>query len=81
MFIKFPLDQKAEMLRSIREYISREYDKEIGDLAAENHLEFIMNEIGPYIFNKAIQDAKTVVEDRVMMVDEDLTSLERPIKK
>ncbi|WP_180954637.1 DUF2164 domain-containing protein [Bacillus sp. V5-8f] len=80
MFIKFPLDQKSAMKSLIKEYVKREFDEEIGELAAENYLEFIIKEIGPYIYNRGVQDAKAVVQDRVMMMDEDLTSLERPIK-
>lgn len=79
MFGKFPIDQKAMMIRSIKEYVSREQGEEIGDLAAENHLDFILKEIGPYIYNKGIKDAQTLVEDKMMALEEDLASLERPL--
>ncbi|RFU63171.1 DUF2164 domain-containing protein [Bacillus sp. V59.32b] len=80
MFLKFSLAQKTAMIRSIQDYIYRETGEEIGELAAENHLEFILEDIAPFIYNKGIQDAKAVVEDRIMIMDEDLASLERPIK-
>jgi uncharacterized protein (DUF2164 family) len=80
MFIKFSLQQKTAMIRSIQEYVYREQGEEIGEIASESHLEFILNEIAPYIYNKGVQDAKAVVEDRMMTLEEDVTSLERPVK-
>ncbi|MDQ0220387.1 DUF2164 domain-containing protein [Peribacillus cavernae] len=80
MYIKFPLEQKTAMIRSIQEYVYREQGEEIGDLSAENHLEFILKEIAPFIYNEGVKDAKAVVEDRMMIIEEDLTSLERPVK-
>ena len=36
----------------------------IGEIAAENHLQFILDEIAPYIYNEGIKDAKKLIEDR-----------------
>ena len=53
--------------------------KEIGEIAAENHLQFILDNIAPFIYNEGIKDAKKVIEDRIGNIEEDLYSLERPI--
>ena len=41
-----------------------ESGEEIGEIAAENHLQFILDEIAPYIYNEGIKDAKKLIEDR-----------------
>ncbi|WP_419883133.1 DUF2164 domain-containing protein [Peribacillus sp. B-H-3] len=80
MFIQFPLEKKKAMIRSIQEYVHQEQGEEIGDLAAENHLQFILREIAPFIYNEGIKDAKRIIEDRMDSLEEELFSLERPVK-
>ena len=80
MFVSFDSAKKRAMIASIQEYVSRETGEEIGEIAAEIHLEFIMDKIAPYIYNEAIKDARTTVEDRLGAVEDDLYALERPLK-
>jgi uncharacterized protein (DUF2164 family) len=42
-------------------------------------LQFIFENIAPFIYNEGIKDAKKVMEDRLGNIEEDLYSLERPI--
>ncbi|WP_409304358.1 DUF2164 domain-containing protein [Peribacillus sp. SCS-155] len=67
------------MISKIQEYVYKEEGKEIGELAAGNHLEFILEEIAPYIYNEAIKDAKKVIQSKMDSMDEDIASLERPL--
>ncbi|MFD0050523.1 DUF2164 domain-containing protein [Actinomycetes bacterium NPDC127524] len=80
MFIQFPLEKKKAMIRSIQEYVYQEQGEEIGELAAENHLQFILREIAPFIYNEGIKDAKRIIEDQMNSLEEELFSLERPVK-
>ncbi|MFD6443299.1 DUF2164 domain-containing protein [Peribacillus sp. NPDC060186] len=80
MFIQFPLENRRAMIERIQEYVYQENGKKIGEIAAENHLQFILDNIAPFIYNEGIKDAKTVIEDRIGNIEEDLYSLERPIK-
>ncbi|PEZ82432.1 hypothetical protein CN380_07590 [Bacillus sp. AFS017274] len=79
MFIQFPIEKRRKMIESIQEYVYQEQGKEIGEIAAENHLQFIFENIAPFIYNEGIKDAKKVIEDRLGNIEEDLYSLERPI--
>ncbi|MBM7693655.1 uncharacterized protein (DUF2164 family) [Peribacillus deserti] len=73
-------DQKNILVEKIQEFFYQEHGEELGNLAGENLLEFIYREIGPYIYNIGISDAKALVQDRMLNIDEDLSSLERPLK-
>ncbi|MGW6380591.1 DUF2164 domain-containing protein [Peribacillus butanolivorans] len=80
MFIQFPLEKRRAMIEHIQEYVYQENGEKIGEIAAENHLQFILDNIAPFIYNEGIKDAKTVIEDRIGNIEEDLYSLERPIE-
>ncbi|MDQ7860520.1 DUF2164 family protein [Peribacillus frigoritolerans] len=58
MFIQFPIEKRRKMIESIQEYVYQEQGKEIGEIAAENHLQFIFENIAPFIYNEGIKDAK-----------------------
>ncbi|WP_233523046.1 DUF2164 domain-containing protein [Peribacillus saganii] len=81
MYIKFPRDHKEHIVRSIQEYFYRQNGEEIGELAAEEFLDFAIKEIGPFIYNGAVKDAKSIIDEKMMNLEEDLSSLERPIRR
>jgi len=60
---------------SIRSTVKRYFDENlepIGDLPAGLLLNFILEEIGPVIYNKAIHDAQTRMQQRVTELDGEL---------
>ncbi|PKR76827.1 DUF2164 domain-containing protein [Halalkalibacillus sediminis] len=79
MTIKLSQDQKEQIKETLKEYFYNERAEEIGDLAAETLLDLISKEIGPHFYNQGVKDAKGMVEQKVMNLDEDIQSLERPI--
>ena len=81
MNISLQKKEKEEIIERIKDFFHEERSEEIGELAAGNFLEFITKEIGPYFYNKGILDAKQMVELKMVSLEEDLLSLERPIRK
>ena len=63
--IEFQNDIKQKMVESVKRYFLEELDEEIGDLKAGLFLDFFMQEIGPSVYNKAITDATSHMQDRV----------------
>ncbi|WLR42412.1 DUF2164 domain-containing protein [Bacillus carboniphilus] len=80
MHMKFPKEKKDLIIEKIQHYFYTERSEEIGLLAAENFLDFALKELGPFFYNGAIKDAQQVVEQKLTNLDEDLHSLERPIR-
>jgi uncharacterized protein (DUF2164 family) len=73
--------EKKDVIREhIKEFFYQEHSEEIGDLAADNFLDFISKEIGPFFYNQGVQDAKALCEQKMISLEEDIQSLERPIK-
>nr|WP_062439138.1 DUF2164 domain-containing protein [Thalassobacillus devorans] len=79
MVKKITKEEKKQIVSSIQEYFEMERGEEIGSIAAEQLLDFFMKELGPYIYNQGIRDAKGMVEEKVMNLEEDILSLERPV--
>jgi uncharacterized protein (DUF2164 family) len=65
MKIELTEDARKRSVASLRQYFAAEMEDEIGDLKAGLLLDFILQEIGPSIYNGAISDAQTYMRDRV----------------
>ena len=60
--------QKAthdRLIASIKRYFAENIESDIGDLKAAMLLEFCVKEIGPSIYNQAIADAQSYVNEKV----------------
>ncbi len=64
-----PIDLDTEahrsLLQSIRRFFDQELDQEIGELKARRVLEFVLEEIGPSIYNQAVADVQTYLQDKL----------------
>ena len=78
--IKLPKEQKDMIVEDLRVFFEEERSETIGNLAAEQFIDFMIKEIGPFLYNKGIEDARQLVIERLAFVDEELYSLQRPIR-
>lgn len=79
MFIKLPREQKLEIAGKMQRYFKAEFSVETGQLAADIFLDFILKEISPYIYNQAIKDTRSIIEQRMILLEEDICALEVPL--
>ncbi|MCW1409937.1 DUF2164 domain-containing protein [Rhizobium sp. 1AS11] len=77
--IEFSKEEKAEIVSRIRAYFDRELDP-IGALSAEFLLDFFIEEIGPYVYNRGLKDAQAALLKRMEDMAEDIHLLEREEK-
>ncbi|HBW38643.1 MAG TPA: DUF2164 domain-containing protein [Desulfosporosinus sp.] len=73
MEIELKKEVRTVLVETIRRYFWNERNEEINHLGAELLLDFIINEIGPYIYNQGIEDSYTYMNERI----EDLLGLEK----
>jgi len=57
-------DARAQAIASLKQYADENLDDAIGDLKAGLLLDFLLEEIGPSIYNQAIADARAYFEER-----------------
>jgi uncharacterized protein (DUF2164 family) len=80
MLKKLPFDQKKALMEKIRTYFENELGETLGDLATENMIEFMLQTLGPLVYNEALKDARAVVNERILSLEDELYTLEKPIK-
>ena len=69
---------RADLVASLRRYASENLPEPLGDLPATLLLDFILEEVGPAIYNRAIVDAQTRLQQRVVDLSGELYAPELP---
>ncbi|MFA6003919.1 MAG: DUF2164 domain-containing protein [Elusimicrobiota bacterium] len=64
MPIKLEKSTEKHLLTSIQRFFSEELEEKIGDLKAMRVLDFCLKEIAPRVYNQAIQDAQSYIQDK-----------------
>jgi len=54
------------MIEKIRIFMENEFEQPIGDLKAGLLLEFVVNELGPSIYNQGLSDSQAFVQDKLI---------------
>jgi len=80
MFLKLTTAQQELMIADIQDFFYQEREEELTEFAAERVLEFIKEDIAPHFYNAAIRDAKQIVEQQISSLEDEILTLERPIK-
>lgn len=70
--IELQKEKRAEAIASLKKYYEEEIREPIGDLRAGLLLDFILEDIGPAIYNQAIADAQSRLAARVADLDGEL---------
>jgi uncharacterized protein (DUF2164 family) len=70
-------DQLLALAPKLQQQLQREFDLELGGFEAQQLLELIAAELGPLIYNRALDDARRVVTDRYERLQDDLWQLEQ----
>jgi uncharacterized protein (DUF2164 family) len=69
--IKLSEEKKKEMILAIKNYFLNERDEDLGELAANLIMNFIINELAPEFYNQGVYDAYKYINDK----SEDLLSI------
>jgi uncharacterized protein (DUF2164 family) len=69
MAIELTKEAKEEALSSLQKYFEVNLDQTIGNIAAGALLGFILEEIGPSIYNKGVTDAQERMQMRLSELD------------
>ncbi|WCN39635.1 DUF2164 domain-containing protein [Aneurinibacillus uraniidurans] len=72
---KIPKERKEDIISNIQQYFSEERDEPIGNLAAEQLLDFIVSQTAPIIYNQALNDVQTVIQQQFTSLEEEIYAL------
>jgi uncharacterized protein (DUF2164 family) len=65
MRIQLTDERRERMLRSLRKFFADDLDLDLGELRAARILDFFVKELGPPVYNQAIQDARAFVQEKL----------------
>ncbi|QMV44838.1 DUF2164 domain-containing protein [Cohnella cholangitidis] len=77
--LKLPKEEKDVIVRNVQAYFEEERSETIGALGAEQFIDFMIKELGPHIYNKAIADVRSIIHEKNNQLDDELYTLEKPI--
>lgn len=69
MTIELSKEARKEAIASIERYFQEYMEEKIGNVAAAGLLGFILEEIGPSIYNKGVADAQEQMQMRISELD------------
>lgn len=78
MPIVLPPDARTEAVASLKAYLRDELDVEVGDLAAGGLLDFVLEEIGPSVYNRAVRDVQERLHAQIAEIDVEVHEEEFP---
>ncbi|WML44566.1 DUF2164 domain-containing protein [Neobacillus sp. PS3-40] len=81
MFFKLKKEQQELMISDIQYFFSQERDEEITEFAAERVLDFVKEKLAPHFYNSAVLDVRHVVEQQFSSLEDEILTLERPLKR
>jgi uncharacterized protein (DUF2164 family) len=67
--IELPKDARQQAIASIQRYFSEHMEEPIGNVAAGGLLGFLLEEIGPVVYNQAVRDVQERLKNRVEELD------------
>ena len=75
--IKLSKEEEEVLLDNLRDYMSEEFDLDIGNLPAKFLFDFMVDLIGSKIYNQAIDDAEPWLYERFISILEDSQALKK----
>lgn len=69
MTIELTNESRQILIGSIQRYFDENMDEPLGNIAAGALLSFVLEEIGPIVYNKAVADVQQRLQARVMELD------------
>lgn len=67
--IELPKETRQQAVASIERYFRENMDEPIGNIAAAGLLNFFVEEIGPTIYNRAVQEVQERLQARISEID------------
>ncbi|EGR2772251.1 DUF2164 domain-containing protein [Vibrio parahaemolyticus] len=77
--IKLERAQKETLASAIQDYMQDELSIEIGQFDSEFLIDFITEQLGAVYYNKGVEDAKAVIERRMLEMSDELYEIEQEV--
>jgi uncharacterized protein (DUF2164 family) len=75
--ITFSKEERNAIVAKLQRYFVDELDSSIGAIPAEQLLQFLIDDIGPYYYNRGLADAQAVFARKLDDVNDEIYALEQ----
>ena len=69
MTIEVTKENRKEIIASIQRYFEENMEEKIGNITAGALLDFLLEELGPIVYNKAVADVQERLQSRISELD------------
>lgn len=76
--LKLPREEKLQLVHRVQRYYETERGETIGELGAEQLVDYMIAELAPYLYNAGIADARGAFQEKMNQLDDELYALEKP---
>ncbi|MDO6851448.1 DUF2164 domain-containing protein [Priestia megaterium] len=76
---KFSRENQEMIKARLEDFFYKKFELDLSSTEAEYILEFMMKEIGPHVYNRAIEDACKTLNLQMNAVEEELYVLQVPL--
>lgn len=77
MNIKLSKEERDILIGEVQHYFAMERGETIGELAADQFVSFMLKTIGSSVYNQALKDARKMLSDRFMAIEDELYAMEQ----
>ena len=72
MTIEISKEARTQAVASMERYFQVNMEEKIGNMAAGGLLNFVLEELGPLVYNRAVADVQERLQARIMELDIDI---------
>jgi uncharacterized protein (DUF2164 family) len=65
MAIELNSEETAETIHSLKKYFASDFDVELSDLKAKLLLNYVLQEIAPFAYNRGVRDAEAFFRNKL----------------
>ncbi|BFT71787.1 DUF2164 domain-containing protein [Paenibacillus sp. P36] len=73
--LKLPKEEKDTLISDLQEHMENDYGVTMGNLATEQLLDYMIQQLAAPIYNQAIEDASKTLMDRMSVLEDDLYAM------
>ncbi|UHA72774.1 DUF2164 domain-containing protein [Paenibacillus sp. 481] len=81
MMFKLPREQRQQLVDQVKRYFEQERDEVIGDLAAEQWINYMLELLGPHIYNEALSDTQKLLSERHAALEDELYAMQKSVPR
>jgi len=71
-------ERRTDLIATVQHFVATEFDQELSEFQARRLLEFFLRHLGAPVYNQAVQDVRTFLQEKVADLDVEFYEPEEP---